>query len=450
MSPRSRRAATTVSDDQVRQTRRAFLGRAVAFGVVLAGGWGSFAGSASAKKPKRLAWTPARNITGRLPTQAYAVAADENGRRTYFAKCDGNTIQFAQSLDEGRTFSAFKTIPGIANVSDVPLDRPLVVDPVTKRIHLAYVVHADDPSHPVSLFLIRSDDGGASWSKPLAIDDGVTHGTNRFIRVAMAARGGVVHIAWASISNEDFLTDGLLYARSMDGGNSFSAARRPFGGTVSPSRPDIALIGKTVLLAWTDARHGSAYNGNPGEVFVGRSTDGGLTWGQRRLTFTAERWGAGTTLRPVICAGSHGTATVVWQDPGAASVGGAGGLTGHNSPGTEDLYWVHSANAGASWSKIGILARGPETQNHAYLAQHGNLVACAWSDTRSAPSQLRLRLSTDGGKTFGPVVQPMVARDDVVAPRLVDSNGYFQAYAAEGELGVFQTRVPYRSVVAAR
>ena len=196
---------------------------------------------------------------------------------------------------------------------------------------------------------------------------------------------------------------------------------RPFVGTVSPSRPDIATIGNTVLLAWTDARHGSAYNGNPGEVYVGRSTDGGSTWTQRRLTFTARKWGAGSTARPVICAGSNGTVTVVWQDPDSKPVGGAGGVTGFSSPGTENLYWAHSADGGSTWGRDGVFVNGPNEQNHAYLVQIRNVVGCDWADSRFSPAQMRFRLSTDGGATFGAPVRPMLSPADSAAPRIVAS-----------------------------
>jgi hypothetical protein len=60
---------------------------------------------------------------------------------------------------KGQTFAAFKGIAGIANASDVPLDRSLVVDEVTKRIHLLYSVDADNASQAASLLYIRSDSG---------------------------------------------------------------------------------------------------------------------------------------------------------------------------------------------------------------------------------------------------------------------------------------------------
>jgi|GEM_PF-6369285 len=435
-------------------TRKAFLGRVAAL-AALSAGVPSAAEAALAKRPARPLWTSGRNLTGPLANPLYAVAADATSARTYLAKCAGGSIQIAQSLDEGRTFSAWSAISGIGDASDVPLDRSLVVDEVTKRLHLLYAVGVDDPSRAAVLRYVHSDNGGASWSSPITIDDGVTstgvnHGTNRFVRVGMAAHGGVVHIAWASISNSTFLTDGLSYVRSTNGGNSFGRPVQPFAGTVSPSRPDIALIGNTVLLTWTDARYGSAYNGNPGEVFVGRSVDGGATWRQKRLTFTASRWGAGMALRPVICAGSNRTVTIVWQAPDSAPLAGAGGVTGHNSPGTEDLFSIHSVNGGAAWGRPRVLVRAPHAQDHAYLAQHGSLVACVWGDFRSSPHQLRVAFSTNGGSTFGPSLQPIRTSADASAPRVVASRDYFQVYSAEGGNGVFQTRLPYRSLARTR
>jgi hypothetical protein len=436
------------------QSRRAFLERAGALGVLVLGGslWPGGSAAAAKVRPTVAAWAASRpSLTGDFANPLYSVAADASARTTYIAKCDGmGAIQFAKSVDEGRTFTAFKGIAGIANASDVPLDRSLVVDEATKRIHLLYSVGVDDVNQPASLLYIHSDNGGASWSSPVTLDDGVgstglNHGSNRFIRVAMAAQNGVVHIGWSSISNSTFVTDGLFYVKSTNGGDSFSKPVQPFPGTVSPSRPDIAMVGNTVLLTWTDARYGSAYNGNPGEVFVGRSTNGGSTWTQKRLTFTAKVWGAGTTLRPVICAGSNGTVTIVWQDPNSAPVGGAGGVTGHDSPGTEDLYWIHSSNSGATWGRIGVLVHAAGVQGHAYIAQLGNVVACVWSDWRSSPHQLRVRISTNGGATFDASTQPMVSSADASAPRIVASKGFFQVYAAEGGNGVFHARLPYRS-----
>jgi hypothetical protein len=434
------------------ETRRTFLERAAAVGLLAAGGSFWSAAPAGAKqRPKPPVWTPTRrSLTGPFANPLFAVAADPSSKTVYFAKCDGDgAIQGAQSHDDGGTFGAFKTIPGISNASDVPLDLPLVVDDVTKRVHLLYSADVDDSSRPASLLHTYSDNRGASWSKPLTLDDGVSstglnHGTNRFIRVAIAAHGGVVHVGWTSIDNTTFLTDGMFYARSSNGGDSFSAPVQPFPRAISPSRPDIATIGKTVLFTWTDARFGSAYNGNPGEVIVGRSTDGGSTWSERRLTFSRNVWGAGMTLRPVICAGPDGTVTIVWQAPNTAPVGGAGGVTNHDSPGTEDLYWIHSRNGGISWGKIGVLVHAASTQNHAYVVQRSKVVVCVWSDARSSPRQIRAKVSSDGGATFGPAMHPMMSTADAIAPRVIAARNSFQIYASEGTNGVFQARLGYQ------
>src|SRR5262249_27924922 len=185
-------------------------------------------------------------------------------------------------------------------------------------------------------------------------------------------------------------------------------------------------------------------NGNPGEVFVGRSTDGGLRWTQRRLTFTAKKWGAGTALRPVICAADDHTATVVWQDPNARSVRGGGGVTGFKSPGSENLYWAHSFDGGADWGSVRTLVRNVGVQDHAYLVQSGNVVGCVWSDARTLPAQMRFALSTTSGATFGVSTQPLHSDEDAVAPRIVASRGFLQAYTSEGGNGVFEERLPYR------
>src|SRR5690348_7496653 len=149
-------AHTPSMRDETVQTRRAFVARMAALGLLAVADRSWFADAALAAKPRPPIWTPGRNMTGAFQNPAFAVAADSSSGRTYAARCVGGTIQIARSFDDGATFTQWATIPGITGVSDMPLDRPLVVDSATKRIHALYQVSADDTSRPASLHYIHS------------------------------------------------------------------------------------------------------------------------------------------------------------------------------------------------------------------------------------------------------------------------------------------------------
>ena len=82
---------------------------------------------------------------------------------------------------------------------------------------------------------------------------------------------GTFHLAWFSAGRK---AQGLLYARSTDGGRAYSEPLR-FGTTESSSRPVVLAAGGEVFLAWKESLPASGT-----AVLSRRSSDGGRTWSQ--------------------------------------------------------------------------------------------------------------------------------------------------------------------------
>ncbi len=57
------------------------------------------------------------------------------------------------------------------------------------------------------------------------------------------------------------------------------------------------------------------------EIYYKKSTDGGTTWKQKRLT-----WNSGESILPVIAVDSSGNFHVVWED---------------DSPGNDEIFYTH-------------------------------------------------------------------------------------------------------------
>jgi len=166
-------------------------------------------------------------------------------------------------------------------------------DAVNNIIYLSWTYFdewgSSNPSDSSCIFLSHSNDGGESWSSPARVSDqkGNAQGGNYSSHGSYNTTGpnGEVFVAW-------FGPSGLMFDRSTDQGNTWlSHDINTTGGHVNwiYSIPGVNL-GVTfpfitcdrsggpnngnIYISWADKRNG----GNDADVFIVKSTDGGLTW----------------------------------------------------------------------------------------------------------------------------------------------------------------------------
>ncbi|MCC7355145.1 MAG: hypothetical protein IT330_15480 [Anaerolineae bacterium] len=186
------------------------------------------------------------------------------------------------------------------------------------RIHVLYCSLRSG-----SVMYMRSDDGGRSWSEPVAIS-GLDLRNDEFTnwpRLAMDDRGRL-HAVWTVMP---WPGRAVMYARSDDGGQSWrapqvidTASRSDYANnTYGPIYIDVATRGEDeVYLIWD------------GAPTVERnhtwSADGGKTWSSRTLLFP-EITGSGRSGWNDMVVDSAGTLHAItlggpfhatWEDPG--------------------------------------------------------------------------------------------------------------------------------------
>jgi hypothetical protein len=205
-----------------------------------------------------------------------------------------NSIRMRKSSDGGKTFgpeiilSTFNPIAdpdassncdeaalnGFIRVNDFPI---VAVDRSQGAHHGAiYVTYNADPDEPETddtsdIFVVRSNDGGQTWSPPTRVNNDQTQNDQFFPFVAVA-EDGTVSVIWYDrrIDPDNFKID-LFRAVSTDGGHSFSNERvtaESFG--VPPLLPNFNTIvsdcymgdynwmaaqGDNFYLAWGDNRN---------------------------------------------------------------------------------------------------------------------------------------------------------------------------------------------------
>lgn len=166
-------------------------------------------------------------------------------------------------------------------------------DPVNHIIYLSWTYFDDwgssNPNDSSCIYLSRSSDGGASWSDPVRVSDqkGNAQGGNYSAHGSYNTTGpnGEIYVAW-------FGPSGLMFDRSTDQGttwltNDINTAGSHIdwiysipGVNLGVTFPFIACDRSggphngNIYISWADKRNG----GNDADVFIVRSTDGGITW----------------------------------------------------------------------------------------------------------------------------------------------------------------------------
>jgi hypothetical protein len=188
----------------------------------------------------------------------------------------------AKSTDGGLTYSAPRTVvsyrespspfPGSAfRNGNIPAG---AVDPVDGTVYLSYMdYHATNPDEdcpeageePIEgqvcdadVMLVRSTDGGATWSEPIRVNqDPVGNGKDQFQQQLAVTDSGQLNMMWFDRRNDpaNFYID-TFFARSNDGGATWSETRvtkQMWDPSINPPiSPSGEFIGDYQGLAATD------------------------------------------------------------------------------------------------------------------------------------------------------------------------------------------------------
>lgn len=176
------------------------------------------------------------------------------------------------------------------------------------NLYTAWVQIVDDTYR---ILFARSTDAGATWSEPrvLAADERVA----RQGPVVTVGSGGEVYVVWSNLSGSYFES-----SVSVDGGFSFTPPRHglafrnvdPLNGNLRRSFVLPALAAdprrpQTLYLVWDDGRLGDA------DVLFSRSTDGGATW-QAPVVINGDT--TNDQFQPWVAADANGEVFVQWFD----------------------------------------------------------------------------------------------------------------------------------------
>lgn len=307
-----------------------------------------------------------------------------------------NPIVASHSTDGARTFSP------PAPVSDPGRERVAAASPVVDDEGRLLVLYEDFKSDrrdfeflegppaedPFALVLTVSDDGGRSFSPGVEVDSGVVAGRRFMVFLPefpslAAGPGRSVLVAWADARNGD---EDVFLRRSADGGRSWSAAVRvndnPKGDGTSQYLPRVAVAPSgRIDVVFLDRRHDRRDIRN--EAFLASSDDGGRSFRNLRVSSTSFDSREGPFIDATFPIDFGSRLGIVSDDDGALAAWTDTRLARRDS-GSQDIVAAlvaHRSNGARDWA--GVAALG-------LLAS-----ACAWAATGRPAGRRRHMNGTD-------------------------------------------------------
>jgi hypothetical protein len=306
------------------------------------------------------------------------------------------------SADGGSTFQheSLPALPGGQNFGD-----PVVAFGPNGEIYYSTLALAGDGVSVISL--CSSADGAVSW----ACGEASTIAANSLdtqdkdwlaVDTTSSKYRGSVYVTWTDFS-PTFGGDFILFARSTDGGVSFSypQALSPMDGTqlVQDSSLAIGPNGE-VYVSYLDSHFGGS------GITVTKSTDGGATFSALKpavlFTELAGTLTGGNGVRcdsfPVTAVDQNGTYHLVYAAVSPAQ-----------TVDRSDIFHVRSTDGGATFSapvRLNDDATATSQWSPAIAVAADGRIAVKWWDRRNDPlndslTDVFMTVSADGGATFG-------------------------------------------------
>jgi hypothetical protein len=252
-------------------------------------------------------------------------------------------------------------------------------------LHALYVVGKVVPGRRFPLSALRhvsSRDSGRSWSAGASVTDAAVFGSHNF-HALHAADDGVLYASWLD-GREG--TSSTYLTRSTDGGTTWEPNRRVAPGEACPCcRTAIATMPDGPLfVGWR-----TVLPGNVRDIVVARSDDGGATFGAP-VRVHADDW--------VFDACPHAGPSLQTDAAGTLHVGWWTGKEGRAG-----VYYAQSRDGAATFSTpvpIGVAEYSRPSHVQLAVGDSGT-VAVAWDDGTLQTPEIMLRVSRDGGRSFG-------------------------------------------------
>jgi len=182
-----------------------------------------------------------------------------------------------------------------------------------------------------------------------------------------------IHVAWMDDTPGEFE---IFYQRSTDGGSSWTQKRLSWNLGWSANPAIVVDSGNHVHVVWDDKTPGTE------DIYYRMSTNGGANWAAvKRLT-----WSSGSSFRPSIAVDSSDNLHLAWQD---------------EAPGNIEIYYKKSTNGGSSWTTKRLTWNSGSSVRPEIAVDSSDNIHLVWRDDTSGNREIYYKKSTNVGATWG-------------------------------------------------
>ena len=254
-----------------------------------------------------------------------------------------------------------------------------------------------------------SGDDGATWREPVKLSSGAASGAG-----AAAVSGARVVTVWMQLRGQSPGVWDVHYRESGDGGQTWSGDTTLVAGgsPAGAAWPTVAVAAGMTLVAWTDT--------SADDSACARVAAAGGCAALKVRRFFHGAWSADDRLSGGDPAAS-GPSAVLASSSAALVFAGP-------SDGSRRLMVGHSADLGATWRNLDVLASREPGAGQAVLTAASASVVVAWQVPRNGHLQSVVHLSVNGGADWGPEELPF--SDGAGAPSVAVSRGFVHVVAA--------------------
>jgi len=337
-------------------------------------------------------------------------------------------VYYRRSPDGGATWEPARRIATGAGDAEMPR-----VAAVGSRVVVVWAdSRANRNGRAFDVYALRSDDGGATFSTAAPLTAGTprlvdaNEATTDELRPVQNLRPAVaidpihpldVHVVWMGNQDGAFAT---WYARSLDGGSSFSAAVRlstntafegvdlqfpPAPGeklkqTPAAANPEVAVRDGRVAVAWQDDRNDPTPLRIPypdgWDIAVRASGDRGAsfapeTWVTDNANPVIDQDARRADRNPTIAIDDGGRVQLAWQRRPLSAAGTLG------------IYHTRSSDGGASFAAPALISAAGVSQAHnPRLSAGSSALQLVWTESTPPDDQFHVtgRNSLDSGATW--------------------------------------------------
>ncbi len=317
-------------------------------------------------------------------------------------------LNVAVSFDGGKSWTE-SILPGLTLVSGGPWERasdPWVEFGPDNRVYfVSLLFNETSPDNAIGVSL--STDGGLTWGEPVEVFRSFFDFNDKealTVDVYPQSRYfGRVYVAWdinvADASGQNFVAQRLVVARSRRNGSYRRPRRVRTGAANIGAIPRVGPDG-TVYVVWA----GRETESSRLTIYFSRSNNGGRRWSRPRIVAELLTRGVpdlrtGGILPSFAVDPASGDLYVAWQD--------------HRWTGVDQSTLIFSRDGGATWSDPRQVSAAPPdaaTFTTAVAVNGRSQVAVSYYSLENDPARAFLvdryvRLSQDGGETFGPAIR---------------------------------------------